>query len=337
VVLTPHDSFAGDDRVQLEVPAQPALRVTVYSEQPDLLRPVLAANTRLAAVYRKPGQYRSDDQGLVIIDRFIPAQRPRADSIWIDPPAQGSPVPVRTRATNVTFNRWHSSEQLAQGLHMKDFRLDSVSIFEPGADDIRVGSVAAGPVILARTASPKIVVIGFHPALSPMRYELATPLLFANLMRWTSPEIFRRWELAGGSIGTVKLLLDDDTAPSSVKITQDNGSAVPFTMRDRALNFFAGKPGVVRVVAGDREYLYSLTLPQLWDTKWQEPPDIRHGVPRVSVAGGGPGDYWPWFAIAGGAVMLAEWLIYGRFRRTRRLALGTLLFRRKAASSGVRR
>ena len=39
-----------------------------------------------------------------------------------------------------------------------------------------------------------------------MRYELATPLLFANLLRWMSPEIFRRWEISGGSVGAVKLV-----------------------------------------------------------------------------------------------------------------------------------
>ena len=79
---------------------------------------------------------------------------------------------------------------------------------------MRIGEVAAGPVIVARPGTPKIAVFGFHPALSGMRYELATPLLFANLLRWVSPEIFRQWEIAGGSVGTVKLQLDPDTAPA---------------------------------------------------------------------------------------------------------------------------
>jgi hypothetical protein len=87
VNLTPHDSFPGDDYAQLNLPAQPMLSVTVYSNEPDLLRPVLASTPRVAAVYRKPGEYRPNDPGLVIIDRFIPPQRPAADSIWIDPPA----------------------------------------------------------------------------------------------------------------------------------------------------------------------------------------------------------------------------------------------------------
>ncbi len=67
-------------------------------------------------------------------------------------------------------------------------------------------------MIVARAGKPKIVVLGFHPALSAMRYELATPLLFANLLRWMSPEIFQRSEISGGSVGSVKLAMDPPAA-----------------------------------------------------------------------------------------------------------------------------
>ncbi len=36
------DALAEDNHAQLEVPAQPAVRVLVYSEEPDLLRPFCA-------------------------------------------------------------------------------------------------------------------------------------------------------------------------------------------------------------------------------------------------------------------------------------------------------
>ena len=315
VSLTPHDSFPADDHAELELPAQPRLLVTVYSNQPELLRPVLAANTRVAAVYRTPQEYRADDQGLVILDRFIPPQRPAADSIWIDPPAVGSPIPVRTVAEQAQFTRWDSEHPAAAGLRTKDFKLERVSVFAAGAGDGRIGEVEAGPVIVARPGKPKIVVLGFHPVLSGMRYELGTPLLFANLLRWVSPEIFRQREISGGSVGIVKLVMDQQTTTPDVKVTGEDGSAVPFTLRDRTLNFFAGTPGDVRVVAGDREYLYSLTLPELWDSKWQAPADAHQGIPRFQQLMESSGDLWPWLALAGGLGLLAEWLLYGRFRR----------------------
>ena len=43
VTLTPHDGFPADDHAELELPSQPTLPVTVYSDEPELLRPVLSA------------------------------------------------------------------------------------------------------------------------------------------------------------------------------------------------------------------------------------------------------------------------------------------------------
>jgi hypothetical protein len=54
VSLSPHDAFPGDDRAELEMPAQPALNVVVYSNEPELIKPALGATPRVQAVYRKP-------------------------------------------------------------------------------------------------------------------------------------------------------------------------------------------------------------------------------------------------------------------------------------------
>ena len=318
VKMTPHDAFPADDQAELELPAQPHLSVTVYSDQPDLLRPLLSATPRLTAVYRKPSEYRANDSGLVILDRFIPPQRPTADSIWIAPPADGSPVPVKATVENAAFSHWDGGHPSASGLRAKDFKLEKSLVFETPPGDA-VGEVDAGPVIAARASSPKIVALGFHPALSPMRYELAWPLLFANLLRWVSPEIFLRSEIGGASVGTVKLQVAEGITAKDVKVTAEDGSPVPFTLRDKTLNFFAGAPGSIRVVAGDREYMYALTLPQLWDSRWDPPPNSHRGIPRFSVVLEHVSDIWPWLAILGGIGLLAEWLIYGRFRLARLL------------------
>jgi hypothetical protein len=187
---------------------------------------------------------------------------------------------------------------------------------------LRIGEVAAGPVIVARPGKPKMAVFGFHPALSGMRYELATPLLFANLLRWVSPEVFRQWEIGGASVGMVTLQLDTDTAPADVKVIAEDGSPVPFTLHEGALNFFAGRLGGVRVLAGDREYAYSIALPQLWDGKWEPPAGARRGIPRFQPVPKGPIDLWPWLALAGALALLVEWLLYGKPHRAFRRNTG---------------
>jgi len=313
VKMTPHDAFTADDQTELELPAEPRLAVTVYSDQPDLLRPVLSATPRLTAVYRKPSEYRPGDGGLVILDRFVPPQRPTADSIWIAPPAEGSPIPVRKTVESVPFGHWDTGHPAAAGLRAKDFKLDRASVFDVAEGDA-IGEVDAGPVIAAHAGKPQIVVLGFHPALSPLRYELAWPLLFANLLRWVSPEIFLRSEVGSASVGTVKLDVEEGVAAKDVKVTTEDGTPVPFTLRDKTLGFFAGSPGSVRVLAGDHEYMYALTLPQLWDSRWDPPPNARRGMPRFNVVLEHVSDIWPWLAVLGGTGLLVEWLLYGRFR-----------------------
>jgi hypothetical protein len=333
VTLTPHDAFPADDRAELELPSQPTLPVTVYSDQPDLLKPILSASSRVTAIYRKPAEYRATDRGLVILDRFVPPQRPAADSIWIDPPAAGSPIPVQQTVEQVAFKSWNPTHPASAGLRAKDFKLERASVFATAPGDDRIGEVDAGPVIVARGSNPKIVVFGFHPELSALRYELTTPLLFANLLRWLSPEIFRRWEISGGSVGTIRQVMDENVPDSDVKITTLDGASLPFTLRDRTLDFFAGTPGVVRVVAGDREYVHSLTLPQLWDTRWNPPADVARGVPRFNAVLDRSSDLWPVLALLGALGLIAEWLLYGRTRRSHRFTIRTLAFRRKAAEA----
>ncbi len=319
VSLSPHDAFPADDRAELELPAQPLLAVTVYSDQPELLKPILSSSPRVTATYRKPGEYRATDQGLVILDRFIPPQRPATDSIWIDPPALGSPVPIRETVDGEPLRAWDATHPVAAGLRAKDFKLERASVFEAAPTDGRIAEVQQGPVIVARPGKPRIVVFGFHPALSGMRYELATPLLFANLLRWVSPEIFRRWEISVGSVGTVKVQMDQDAGADgntpAVKVLGADGSPLPFTVRDRVLHFFSGAPGTVRVVAGDRESVYSLTLPQLWDARWDPPANALKGTPHFAPVLESSSDLWPWLALAGALGLFVEWMLYGRFRR----------------------
>ena len=81
----------------------------------------------------------------------------------------------------------------------------------------------------------------------------------------------------------MKLQVGDDVTARDIHVTTDDGSPVPFTLRDKTVDFFAGAPGAVRVLAGDHEYMYSLTLPQLGDTKWEAPPAAPHGIPHFSV------------------------------------------------------
>jgi hypothetical protein len=109
--------------------------------------------------------------------------------------------------------------------------------------------------------------------------------------------------------------IDQDVKPSELRVQQADGKPVPFTLQDQSLHFFAGNPGTVRVIARDRESVFSLTLPQMWTAKWEPPAGIRNGVPRPRVFSSDYTEIWQLLAILGAAGLIAEWLLFGRLNR----------------------
>jgi hypothetical protein len=239
----------------------------------------------------------------------------------LDPPADRSPIPVRNVEASVKLNQWQADHPLGAGLRARDIELANAQIFRPAPGDITVARSDAGPVIVARAGTPKMVVLGFHPIRSGMKYQLTTPLLFANIIRWMEPDAFRSWELTAGAAGTVNVELESETDPTKVRVQTEDGKSLPFTIDGKTLRFFTADPGIVRVIAGDRELVYSLTLPQPGDTVWQ-PSGIKLGLPGRAPAGPLSRDTWQWLAIAGAVGLLADWILFGRIDRGLRAASG---------------
>lgn len=321
------DAFAPDDCAVLELPAQRALRVVVYSNEPELLRPVLEANPRVTAVFRSPAQYDPTTRAAIMVfDGWAPKTLPQVNCVLIEPPPGASPVTVRATVNDVKLVRWRSDHELASGLKAKDFRLEHAQVYRAAPGDIDVADVDAGPVIVAREGKPRLVVLGFHPIRSAMRYELATPLLFANILAWMSPEVFRRWELNAGTVGVVNVTLDANTDASAVSVVGDTGERVPFTIQGRTLRLFAATPQTLRISAGDRELVYSLTLPEVADVKWEPPRQARHGIPSFAGVEKTSSDLWPLLALLGALSLFVEWWLFGRrktspFGRRTRVAI----------------
>lgn len=321
------DDFAEDDRAILELPAQRTLKVTVYSNEPELLRPVLEANPRVQATFLPPAAYRGQsDAQIVIFDRFGPPKLPDQQAIWVDPPRASSPIPVRAVQEKARLEHWRSDHPLGAGLHSKGLEIESAEVYEAAPGDIALAEAQAGPVILARPGKFKQVVIGFHPMHGAFRFDLVTPLLFANILRWMEPDIFRTWELNAGSVGSVYAKLDADIDPARVKVVNEHEQALPFGIRNRSLHFFSGEPGTFRVLTGDREMVYSLTLPEVAEKVWTPPAAALRGIPRRGVTAAASRDLWQWLALTGLAALLAEWILYGR---------GQTVFRPAAARAGL--
>ena len=332
--LDSRDAFPQDDRAILELPSQTALHAVVYSNEPQLLRPLFGANPAVEAVFDSPANFDPAVKAdLVVLDRFAPPIAPRVNSIWIEPPASGSPVAVRETRKAVKLERWRPDSVLGEGLRTQDATLDSAESFAPAPSDQVVAEGGGGALVVARGGATKIVAIGFHPGRTPMRNELATPLLIANVLRWMTPDAFRRLELQADTVGTVTVPLEKDVQAAGVRVLDEKQRPLPFTIDNGTLRFFSGAPGAVRVEMGDREMVYSLTLPDVAEAVWQIPAGARRGVPRAAPVAAGATDVWPWLAVLGGLGLLADWLLFGRSRafRMRASRMVTPLTSRMAA------
>jgi hypothetical protein len=313
VRIYPQDAFAADNYASLELPPQRSLHVVVYSDAPEEWRPALESDPRVAPEFRKKSEYTPANDGLVILDRFRPEQTPGGNTLWIDPPEK-SPIAIREHVGEPTGLRWAPDQALSMGLREHDLQIASTAVLETGANDIRVAEVDRGPVIAARVSpdgKTKTVVMGFNPFAGSLRYELAAPLLLANELRWFAPDVFRDVDVTAQSAGTVSDTLAV-TSGADIQVVTDAGTNLPFNIRDGKIQFFTGAAARVRVISGASERVYSLTLPEMWDEKWVPPATVRRGLPAWNDSIRRSTDLWPWLAVLGAAVLLVEYLLYGR-------------------------
>jgi hypothetical protein len=325
--VIPHDALPADDVATLHLPKTGALRVAVYTRRVDVLRPLMTANHRLSVKFYSPAQYNgSEAADLFVLDGFAPKLRPRVPSLWIAPPRDGGPLPVTHVLEDAVVKNWHNESSIGEGLHAKDAHIPNAEVFEVFEGDLPVASVAEGPIVVARAATQteaKIAVIGFDPLQGQFKFEVTTPILFANLMRWLAPEPFRTVDLSAGQVGATTIALERQERADRIRVTDENGSAVPFTIRAKALQLFASKPSLVRVISEDKDRFISLTLPDVAEFEWKPPAKAARGLPAASGFAPAAIDLWKWLALCGAGCLLAEWLLFGRQRATRFRKAGT--------------
>ncbi|HEY3939939.1 MAG TPA: VWA domain-containing protein [Bryobacteraceae bacterium] len=327
--IEPRDTLPIDDRAVLRLPKNGPLRVAVFTRRPGVLGPLLEANHRLRVAYYSASQYSaglaaSVAADVIVIDQFgaspLAATQPRVATLWIDPPPQDSPLPVERVVPGAVVKNWHDDTTLGAGLRAKEAQLASAEVFKTSQSDSPVATIAEGPIVVARPADPshpKLAVIGFDPLNGELKFEVTTPLLFANLLRWLSPEAFRTLDLSAGRVGAVNVTLDPGERAGRIRVSNDRGFAVPFTIHSQTLELFAGRPGEIRVFSDERERVLSLTLPDVADVEWKPPAGAARDVPAAANFGRGAIDLWKWLALCGAACLLIEWFLFGRRRPVR--------------------
>lgn len=296
--LDTRDDYSPDNRVSMELPGLAPLKMQVFTANPDRWRPLLTTSPFLDPEFRQPSEYSpaGPARRLVILDGFVPASPPDAPSLSI---AADRP------AGRLQIRRWNPSHPVAAGLSDKDVRLSRAAILKPGAPDTVLAESDSGPVLLA---SGNRLVFGFHPVEEGAENHLAVPLLFANIVRWVAPELFRLTEIVASPPG----LIEVQTAPGVTRAQVQVTPALPFTLVDNRLRLFVSRPGTLRISVPGQELVYSLNLPEVGETRWRPPAGVRQGIPPPAPGSPFQWPLWPWLAALGTAGLLVEWIWFGR-------------------------
>lgn len=311
----------------LELPVNKPARVTIFTNRPEVFRPLLQADFRLKAQYLPTSAYRASVAGsdVVILDRFSPRVPPQRPALEIDPPADHSPLPVRTVAVDERIVGWTADPELGRGLHSRDLELKNARVYDIFADDIPIANVKDGPVAVARPADgshPREVIAGFDVASGTSEYRVSTPLLIENALRWLVPNAFAPAEINCRQAGLADISLTSGETSNPLQVTDDHGNSVAYSVRGDTLEFYEDHPGRVRVLSSERDRVASLTLPETALHRWHPQRVAALGVPEPWINPIGP--RWPlWraFAVAGMLILASEWLLYGGRKNAWRMAL----------------
>ena len=205
----------------------------LYTRRKDLLSPLLAADHRLHVEYFDPARYVKEPKAdAVILDGFAPRSIPSRPSLWIDPPKQNSPVPVKAAVNRPQSHSGNPAWIWVPGCIRRKTVFRLAEVFQPASGDVAFASVAAGPTIVLRPRSSsgaKLAVIGFDPLHPELRFTLTTPLVFANLLSWLSPESFRTLDFIAKRVGAASVPLSEGESRNGLQVTNAKGLAIPFT------------------------------------------------------------------------------------------------------------
>jgi hypothetical protein len=312
--LTPEDGLSSDHHVALQLPPLAPTRIAVYTSRPKLIQDLVETVPNTTIFLHKEDDYRQDpvDADLIILDRVSPAIPSHVPTLWITPAGAPSLFPVKSSVTRPRRVLWNSRTAVAQGLHSEDLPLPSANVYQLREGDTPVLSVPDGPVVVVRASRdghPRRAIIGFDPANDSVRYEMSTPLLFINVVRWLAAQSLVPAQIVIGHAGAGAIDLGERESFDDIQITESSAGAAPFLVWNRQVQFFAAQPAAVRYFNQGRQEELHTSLPEIAETVWR-PPTPRNE--KFSSTGPHrPTDLWRWLVVAGITITSLEWWLFG--------------------------
>jgi hypothetical protein len=320
VAVSPEDGLSSDHHVALELPPSTATRIVVYTSRPEIIRSLMETVPDAAILLKRQEYYQPNlrDADLVILDRIPSAVSGVLPTLWIAPSGESSPFQMKTVVMDPTRISWNTHAPATEGLHNEGALLTSASVYQVRAGDTPVLRIPEGPIVVLRPAKagePRRAMLGFDPVDDKVRYEVTTPLLFINLVRWLTAQSIAPTQIAVDHAGAAQIDLADGETLEDIQVMRGGITGTPLLDRDRQVHLFAVQPVSLRFFHQGRKQELAIALPEIAEKQWRPASSqLAEPAPHGTLK---PGSLWRWLIVLGLAAMLLEWWLFGKkaFRR----------------------
>lgn len=310
------DILALDDSVTAIARVPRAYRVllvtpgNVFLEQALKLRGDFQVDVIAPAVYRGASAY-----AMVVFDRFSPPALPDAPFAMIDPPA-GSPFAGGEAVGIGRVRASDAGDPLLANVSLQDVHIARSQQLTASTFGRPLITSIQTPLVLVRDEPYRQVLVGFDLHESDLPLRIGFPILVQNLSEWMLPS-----SVPGSSFHPdEQVTIVPESGATSLTVVRPDGSRRRLAAGSIATfgdTDLTGVYTVEQVVSGKIDRSWFVVNLFSDSTSKVKPVDRLTLPPTRSVVGvpsSRPGQIviWPWIALVGLAIVVAEWVAFHR-------------------------
>ncbi len=298
--LSPSDALASDNRAVAYLPGFRPVRIAVFTDEPQALRPVLSANPYWRTEFVPPWGTPAIRPDVAIYDAVTPAA---GQALTATGPAANSILFLRGgSARQMRLTAWNPQHPVTRWIRTRDISVRSVVSAPAGPSDAVLAWADGAPVMLARAgAGRKALLLGFDPRQSNFPLQPAFPLLMAGAIEWMTGAV----EETADPIATGEVLVAAPAGPAG-RVFSPRGVELPFARSGERLHLLAFQAGLYRVTAPEGERKLAAHIPPLPSRRWRAGTAESSVLEARAFADQGR-ELWRWLLLLAILPLWAEW------------------------------
>jgi hypothetical protein len=295
------DALAEDNEAFAWIEGAEPIEVTVVSESPSPVTGMLNADARIRASFIRPAEYRDSREGVVVFDRWLPAEPPSRPALVIAPPATSW---LGARGADEHAARW-----TATGLHPVLAGVDPLTVevkkvaAYTGADLVPLARSERGTplVSIVDRNDRRLVLWSFAVADTNLPNAPGFPVLAGNTLEW----------LGRPSYGVLRKPGPVRLPPSTTRVVSPAGEPVPLVRTSDAVVARLPQPGLYLVDAAGSRGVVGVNVgdPQVSNASRSS---LADGSASQVGSGGAGRPWWMWAVAIGFMLVAAEWWTWQR-------------------------